>query len=126
SSLGLLGFLLFLSLGLTFRRGSLGSDRLILRGGFGRFLRLFLFLSLFFFLDAGGGCSFLGLDLDLAFLEELEPGSAACIAQAALVALDDARVAARPILEARTDVAEQLGDDAAVVGFLVIVVAWFD
>src|SRR5437867_9990079 len=53
-------------------------------------------------------------DLGFALLEQLQKSSPAGITQAALMALDDARVAARPILEARPDLLEKLGDDVAV------------
>ena len=45
------------------------------------------------------------------------------VAQAAFVPLDDARVAAGPVLEARAEVVEQLLHDGAVIGVVVVAFA---
>ena len=54
-------------------------------------------------------------------LDQFEEGRLAGVAEAALVPLEDAGVAARTVREARGDLVEQLGDDVALVGVLGLV-----
>jgi phosphoglycolate phosphatase-like HAD superfamily hydrolase len=83
---------------------------------------LFAFRSRFFLvLDLRRGRRGSGLaHLGLAFLEQFDKRRLAAVAQAALVALDDARVAAGPVGEARAEVVEQLFQDGPVVGVIVV------
>src|SRR5262249_28757896 len=95
----------------------------------GRFSLLFFLLCLLLFLDflfLHGGRRGLGglfcLDLCLTFFQQRQVGRLAGIAEAAFVALDNAGIAARPVLEARAEVFEELAHDAAQVGRYTFVV----
>src|SRR5439155_837966 len=54
------------------------------------------------------GLPLLEADLLLAFLQELDDGGVAAVAEPAVVLLDDPRIAARPVLVARPQLLEQL------------------